>query len=148
MVLSRASNFETRLCPLRCIDEESIISGQTTTSLVTKMTGDMYQLRRKLSTSCPIIYTGNWELEHNKGWRWECNVNYVDLKEAHALLDEYLDAHGRKNVTVGHPFDEDLLKPSVLEGYCGLYIRDVQDLVTTLTHDLDDLDAVERWLHE
>lgn len=111
---------------------------------------NMYPLRQKISTGAPMIYGGNWEAEHKRGWRWVKNLRYDnDLSDAKEAVDEYTLAHGSGNVTLGHPFDENQLKPGpTIPGHCGLYVRDVEELAKELVRDLSDTDLVERWLHE
>lgn len=111
------------------------------------MAPSMYYLRKKISTSNPVIFPGNWEMNHRKGWRWVANLHYEDQEECLETLDEYLTAHGSANVTLGHSFDEKVMRPGVVPGYCGLYVRDLEDLVNELQRSLNDNDMVERWLH-
>jgi hypothetical protein len=109
---------------------------------------DILHLRKRIDTNCPMIFGGNWRAEHNKGWRWVRNLFYEDPEASLGVLDEYQTAHGVLNVTIGHPFSEDKMEPAVMPGYCGLYVRDVDDLVAELQRDLDDLTTVERWLRK
>lgn len=105
----------------------------------------MNRLRSKIDSSCPVIFRGNWPTEAAKGWRHACNISLTD-GTGEDMLADYQTAHGRINVTIGQPFDENAMKPSPEPKLCGLYVRDTEDLVRELQRDLDDNKKVAKWL--
>lgn len=109
------------------------------------MASRMNRLRQKVSPDCPVIFTGNWPAELNKGWRWVCNLSLTD-DTSEEILDDYQTAHGKNAVTVGHPFDENDMKPKPIDKLCGLYVRDVEMHVRELRRELNDDKKVEEWL--
>lgn len=112
------------------------------------MAPPLYRIRSVLSTNTPVIYPGNWEAEHRKGWRWVLNMYIHDTDDAIGLIDEYQTAHGKERVAVGQFFDTNLMRPTSEPAWCGLYLRDTEDLVRETLRDLDDLDALARWLND
>lgn len=93
----------------------------------------------------PRIYAGNWASEHAKGWRWVLNL-HIHEEDSAETVEEYQTAHGVRNVTVGHAFDLDTRHPEPQPLWCGLYVKDVEDLVSSLRRGMDDLGALGRWL--
>jgi hypothetical protein len=51
-------------------------------------------------------------------------------------------------VTVGHPFDLEQMKPTPQPDFCGLYVRDVEELITSLYRGMNDNVALKRWLEK
>lgn len=103
----------------------------------------MHQIAKLIDNSCPKIFAGNWEIEHRRGWRWVLNLG-TDEEDSVETVEEYQAAHGRTNVTVGHPFDLELMKPNPHTGFCGLYVCDVEELIASLYRGINDTVAVDR----
>lgn len=105
----------------------------------------MNRLRQKVHPDCPAIFGSTWERDHEHGWRWACNLSLTD-NTGEQILTEYQTAHGKKNITIGWPFDENEFEPKSIPNLCGLYIRDVEKLVRDLNEALDNDKKVEEWL--
>jgi hypothetical protein len=105
----------------------------------------MHKIAALIDNSCPRIFEGNWQAEHAKGWRWVLNL-HIQEEDAPDTVEEYQAAHGKTNVTVGHAFDLDKGTPTPEPLFCGLYVRDVEELVQSLYRGLNDTKALSRWL--
>lgn len=94
-----------------------------------------------------LIYSGNWSIMFEAGWRQASFINTTDIDESVAKIKDYQKVHGPLNVALGHPIDETVHIPSVKKGKMGLYVRDADDLIEALRESLDDIVQVERWLN-
>lgn len=103
-------------------------------------------LRDLIDTNCPVIFEGNWESEHKKGWRWVMNLDLAAPSGCKEIIKDYQQGHGSLNVCVGHAFDEKKMKPAPTAVFCGLYVRDVEDLIREVERDLEDPVKVAAWL--
>lgn len=104
-------------------------------------------LQGLIDTKCPMIYVGNWPLEHSRGWRWVANLDLGQFDNRQLILD-YQMAHGVLNVTLGHPFNEVNLKPAPILGFCGMYVRDVDDIIKQARRELADDEMMHRWMEK
>jgi hypothetical protein len=104
------------------------------------------ELRDLIDTNCPMIYSGNWKAENEKGWRWVINLEVED-EDSKSTIKDYQTAHGPLNVAIGHPFNEDSNRPTPATSTFGLYVRDVEDLIKDIRRDLDDPAAIASWLN-
>lgn len=87
---------------------------------------DRYGIHR----DCPIIWVGDWDRWHERGWRFECNLP-VGRRVANCLGIRALQRkYGDKNVTLGHAMCKD--GPFVSCDLIGVYVRDVELLVADL----------------
>jgi hypothetical protein len=107
----------------------------------------MHKIAKLIDSTCPKIFQGNWQAEHAKGWRWILNLG-INEEDSTETVQEYQEAHGRTNVTVGHPFDLEQMKPTPQPDFCGLYVRDVEELITSLYRGMNDNVALKRWLEK
>lgn len=101
------------------------------------MHAPLFRIKKLTHPSTPGIYTKNWDKEHSRGWRWETNVSITPVEDACDLVEALQEIHGKGNVAVGQPFNDTLLKPIAMPAFCGIYIRDVEDIVSTFVADLD-----------
>lgn len=99
-----------------------------------------------IDTNCPMIFEGNWKVEHSNGWRFVKNLPLDDGK-AKLAIKSYQEVHGVLNVAVGQPFNEHTRKPAPAMTTFGLYVRDVDDLVKDIRDSLDNPVAVASWLN-
>lgn len=109
----------------------------------------MKNLRDQIDTNCPVIFIGNWPTEFAKGWRWATNLDLDKAKESEAVqtIQDYQIAHGKLNVALGHAFDKEAMQPASLDKICGLYVRDIEDIVKRVHEDLDNTKALAEWLN-
>ena len=109
----------------------------------------MKKLRDQIDKNCPVIFIGNWPAEHAKGWRWATNIdlNKDNEPEAIKIIQDYQLAHGKLNVALGHAFDKEEMQPAPLDKICGLYVRDIEDIVKKVHEDLNDTKALAKWLN-
>ncbi len=107
----------------------------------------MKKLRDLIDTNCPMIFAGNWPAEHKKGWRWIMNLEVND-DDSTTMIRDYQIAHGPTNVAIGHPFNKMTMKPAPIVNECGLYVRDVEDLVKEAQRTLENDEAIARWLNK
>lgn len=106
----------------------------------------MKALRDLIDSNCPVIFAGNWESEHKKGWRWITNLEISEM-ESGTIIRDYQLAHGGMNVTLGQPFHDQVMRPVGNLRECGLYVRDVEDLVKEAQRTLENDEAISRWLN-
>jgi hypothetical protein len=111
------------------------------------MAPPLFLIRAMLDTSTPVVYAGNWPAEHAKGWRFVMNMFITDVQGCMDAIKNAQIEHGKAGVAVGQAFNESTMKPEPAPGICGLYVKDVESVVEEVMRELNDLDAVERWLH-
>jgi hypothetical protein len=90
------------------------------------MAPPLFLIRAMLDTGAPVIFEGNWNSEHAKGWRFVMNMFITDV---HGCMDTIKMAQieqGRPNVTVGLAFNEVTMKPEAEPSVCGLYVKDLE----------------------
>jgi hypothetical protein len=102
-------------------------------------------LRRMIDSSCPVIFGGNWQLATEKGWRWECNLG-INHAETPRVIEGYQRTLAPNRVTIGHPFSETRMRPEPVEEFVGIYLKDADDLVEAHAAELDDDEALAKWL--
>lgn len=103
------------------------------------------RLRNMISTDCPVINQANWKFLNPKGWRWECNLD-IEEDDSIDIIRGFQIKCGVDRVTIGHMFDADNLHPHKDPDVYGVYIKDVEDLVSTFIEKLDDPEIIEVWL--
>lgn len=97
----------------------------------------MDRLRGLIDTNCPMIFPGNWEAEHERGWRHAKNLVTTDEGAAVKTIQDYQTAHGLLNVTIGNPFSAESMMPATIPQHFGLYVRDIEDLVQDFNKGFD-----------
>jgi len=107
----------------------------------------MKKLRDLIDTNTPVIFIGNWPSELAKGWRWAVNLDLTEEAEVVKIIQDYQIAHGRLNVALGHSFDAKEMQPVPIDKSCGLYVRDVEDLIQKVNEDMNDTKALAAWLN-
>lgn len=105
-------------------------------------------LQSLIDTSCPVIYNGNWEAEARKGWRWDGNVNTRDKAKVQVHIEAAQSEFGKKNVALGQAFDGEVMKPIRRYQTCGIYVRDVENIVGEARKILEDIEILAMWLDE
>lgn len=92
---------------------------------------------REIAYQGPAIYTNNWDKMVAEGWRWYDNLKVADLSSSIQVIREFQHTLGKECVTIGQPFQSMRLTPYAYDSsLCGLYLRDVRDLVFSLHRDL------------
>src|SRR5437016_7305 len=94
-------------------------------------------LRILIDSQCPIITCGRWQTYLDEGWRWVMNLNQDADIEERQILEDYLLAHGRVNVALGHAFSQEDMMPVPSDKLVGLYVRDYDQLLHDLRRDLN-----------
>jgi hypothetical protein len=94
------------------------------------------RLRALVDSSTPLIYAGGWERFCNDGWRWVQNFQFANPLAAQMQVRDLQREHGSLNVAAGHAFDAALMKPRASDTAFGIYVKDVDELVSDLYADL------------
>lgn len=106
----------------------------------------MKKLRDLIDKGSPVIFVGNWKSQHARGWRWVRNIDLKDESAALQIVKTSLKTHGKTNVAIGYAFDSESMEPAPIEKQCGLYIRDVEDIIEKARAEINSEKALEEWL--
>ena len=123
-----------------------LLIGGAIRHIMVKDHSTMYNILQKLiDKSCRPVYEGRWDIQCREGWRWASNLSTQDIPLSTQVIQEYQRVHGVTNVAIGHPFNEEEMRPkSDPGGYqVGAYVRDVDHIVESLWEMFDT--PVENW---
>lgn len=98
-----------------------------------------------IPSSAPTITKANWPTLNADGWRFECDLDINDDDAVNKLRNLQIRC-GRDNVAPGHSFPEDRTEPHPRSDTLGIYIRDVDDIASTMLAALEDEDKLAAWL--
>jgi hypothetical protein len=102
-------------------------------------------LRGMVSDITPTVTKANWSNLNNAGWRFECNLSIND-EDAVTTLRNLQIRCGKDNVATGHTFPDERTEPHPTSDTIGVYIKDVDDLTSTMVAALNDEEKLAAWL--
>lgn len=98
-----------------------------------------------ISSDVPTITKANWPTLNASGWRFECDLDINDNNAVIKLRNLQIRC-GKNNVAPGHSFPEDKTEPQPKSDILGIYIKDIDDIASTMIAALDDEDKLAAWL--
>lgn len=90
-----------------------------------------------IDPNCPEVHIYNWEELNAEGWRWIGNVQAELVAQNEHLLQVYQYDHGKINVTIGDPWDRDLMKPIIDPRWIGIYVKDITFQIGRFSKEFD-----------
>lgn len=91
-----------------------------------------------IGDNCPIIWKSNWEEHSRNGWRWISNEVSYKKGDITRKVENAQDQFGIDNVTLGHYWNKDYMRPEHDTSWVGLYVRDVESQVDGLRDWMDN----------
>lgn len=87
-------------------------------------------------SSTPRVMSGDWARLVEDGWRWMKNMSVAFQDTNLEYIAEVIERHGKENVAVGYPMVIGK-GPQAQIALLGLYIRDVEEIISKETVDID-----------
>lgn len=78
-----------------------------------------------IDIECPFVHADSLRFYGHRGWDWLTNLS-IDMTAYNIQkIQDQQKRHGRLNVTLGHPLNEDTGRPCYINNLVGLYVRRV-----------------------